>query len=104
MLQLQLRGGCGFRPTKVYDPRTRASRDGVFVETSDGSQAAVVTDTELDGQRPVLQTGPRRLWDSVETAYQLWCHLGQPDPGRFGVVANPTIQFIWLDTDESWYR
>lgn len=68
------------------------------------SYAEVITSPEPGKQHPVIQAGPRRLWDSVETAYQLWCHLDRPDPGRFGVVANPTTQFVWFDTDEGWYR
>lgn len=104
LLQLQLRGVRGFRHTQVYDPHTRTTCDGVLVDASDGSHAEVVTEPEHDEQRRVIQAGPRRLWDSVETAYQLWCHLDRPDPGRFGVVANPTTQFVWFDTDDSWYR
>jgi methyltransferase of ATP-grasp peptide maturase system len=104
MLQLQLRGARGFRPAQVYDPRERAMRNGVFVEAGDGSHAEVISEPELDGAHLVVQTGPRRLWDSVEAAHQLWQHLGKPEPGRFGVVANPTTQFVWFDIDDGWYR
>ncbi|MGB8993951.1 MAG: hypothetical protein WCC65_01390 [Pseudonocardiaceae bacterium] len=40
----------------------------------------------------------------MEGTYQLWQHLGQPDPDRFGIVANPTTQFVWFDNDDGWYR
>lgn len=104
LLQLQLRGDRHFCRTQVYDPRTRTTCDGVLLDACDGSHAEVITNPEPDGQRPVIQAGPRRLWDSVEATYQLWRHLGRPDPGRFGVVANPTTQFVWFDIDEGWYR
>jgi hypothetical protein len=76
----------------------------VLIDASDGSHAEVITDPKPDKQRPVIQAGPRRLWDSVEAAHQLWCHLGQPGPDCFGVVANHTTQFVWFDTDEGWFR
>jgi methyltransferase of ATP-grasp peptide maturase system len=104
LLQLQLRGARGFRLTKVHDPITRTLRHGVFVETSDGSYAEAIADPEVDGQLRVIQAGPRRLWDSVEATHQLWRHLGQPNPGHFGIVANPTTQFVWFDNDDGWYR
>jgi methyltransferase of ATP-grasp peptide maturase system len=100
LLQLQLHGARGFRLTKVHDPITRTLRDGVFVETSDGSYA----EDGVDGQLRVIQAGPRLLWDSVEVAHQLWRHLGQPGPDRFGLVANLTTQFVWFDNDDGWYR
>jgi hypothetical protein len=92
LLQLQLCGIRNFRPTSVYDPSTHTLRDGVLIETFDGSHAEVIIEPELDGHRSVIQAGPRRLWDSAEAAHQLWQHLGEPDPGRFGIVANPTTQ------------
>ncbi|MGH4016736.1 MAG: methyltransferase domain-containing protein [Pseudonocardiaceae bacterium] len=104
LLQLHLRGARSFCRTRVYHPHTRTTCDGVLIEAFDGSHAEVITDPELDARRPVIQAGPRPLWDSVETTYQLWCHLDRPDPGRFGVVANHTTQFVWFDTDEGWYR
>ncbi|MGH3935845.1 MAG: methyltransferase domain-containing protein [Pseudonocardiaceae bacterium] len=104
LLQLQLRGACGFRRTKVHDPITRTLRHGIFIETSDGSYAEAITDPAADGLLRVIQVGPRRLWDSVEATHQLWQHLGQPDPDRFGIVANPTTQFVWFDHDDGWYR
>jgi methyltransferase of ATP-grasp peptide maturase system len=104
LLQLQLRGVRGFRFTKVHDPVLRTLRHGIFVEASDGSYAEAIAGPEVDGQLRVIQVGPRRLWDSVEATHQLWQHLGQPDPDRFGIVANPTTQFVWLDNDDCWYR
>ena len=106
LLQLHLRGARGFRHTNAYDPRTRTTCHGFAVETADGSHAEVIAEPDSDGRYPVIQAGPRRLWDNVEAAHQLWQHLGlgQPDPSRFGIVANPTTQFVWHNTDDSWYR
>ncbi|MGH3695445.1 MAG: methyltransferase domain-containing protein [Pseudonocardiaceae bacterium] len=104
LLQLQLRGARGFRLTKVHDPTTRTLRHGISVETPDGSYAEAITNPDVDGALRVIQAGPRRLWDTVEATHQLWQHLGQPDPDRFGIVANPTTQFVWLDNDDGWYR
>ncbi|MGH3832968.1 MAG: methyltransferase domain-containing protein [Pseudonocardiaceae bacterium] len=104
LLQLQLRGARGFRSTKVHDPITRTVRPGVFIEALDGSYAEAIADPEVEGQLRVSQVGPRRLWDTVEATHQLWQHLDQPDPDRFGIVANPTTQFIWFDNDDGWYR
>jgi methyltransferase of ATP-grasp peptide maturase system len=104
LLQLQLRGARGFRFANVHDPIIRTLRHGVFIETSDGSYAEAIADPEADGQLRVIQVGSRRLWDSVEAAHQLWQHLGQPDPDRFGIVANTTTQFVWFDNDDGWYR
>lgn len=104
LLQLHLRGARGFRRANAYDPRTRTTCHGFAVETADGSYAEVVAEPDPDGRYPVIQAGPRRLWDNVEAAHQLWQHLGQPDPSRFGVVANSTTQFVWHDTDDGWYR
>lgn len=104
LLQLHLYGARSFSHTRIYDPRTRVTCDGVLIDACDLSHAEVIISSEPDKQRPVIQVGPRRLWDSVEIAYQLWCHLDRPDPGRFGIVANPTTQFVWFDNDEGWYR
>ncbi|MGH3772918.1 MAG: methyltransferase domain-containing protein, partial [Pseudonocardiaceae bacterium] len=104
LLQLQLHGTRGFRRTKVHDPISHTVRHGVSVEASDGSYAEAISDPEVDGRLRVIQGGPRRLWDTVEATHQLWQHLGQPDPDRFGIVANPTTQFIWFDNDDGWYR
>ena len=104
LLQLHLRGAKGLRRAQVYDPRTYTTRPGVAIETTDGSHAEAIAHPQNDGQYPVVQAGRQRLWDNVEAAYQLWQHLGQPHPDRFGVVANPGTQFVWYGNDDSWYR
>ncbi|MGH3568584.1 MAG: methyltransferase domain-containing protein [Pseudonocardia sp.] len=106
LLQLHLRGARGLRRGQVRDPRTHDTRAGHTIETLDGSYAEVIAEPEHDGHHLVLQSGPRRLWDSVETAHRLWHHLGRPHPGQFAVVASPTAQYIHYDPDDTnnWYR
>lgn len=53
----------------------------------------------------IEQGGPRSIWDEVEEALAAWSGLGEPDPGRFGlVVGSDGEQRVWLDDPEgrSW--
>jgi protein-L-isoaspartate O-methyltransferase len=45
----------------------------------------------------VEQSGPRRLWDEVHTAYLHWQELGSPARDRFGLTATADGQRTWLD-------
>lgn len=58
-----------------------------------------------DGRWPVIQRGPRRIWDSIETAVALWDHLHQPEVSRLGVCALDDInrQYVWLDDPDGPY-
>ena len=67
-------------------------------ETPDGSWVRA----DSDGR--VSQGGIRRLWDSLYTTHTLWRDLNYPRPARFGVVANLSTQFVYLDHDTSWAR
>lgn len=42
-------------------------------------------------------TGPTRLWDQVEHAYQRWQEFHQPGWERFGLTVTSEIQTVWLD-------
>lgn len=92
----------GFR--FLLQPQLRGARS----LTVDGRGAKIVT--AFDGSRAeslagqVTQSGPRRLWDTVEATVRLWNDLDRPGLGRFGIVANRSTQFAWLDSDEDWYR
>lgn len=103
LLQLQLHGAASLYQGQVHDPVRQNERDGIVVTTADGSRAEVLIEPQ-PGTRPVVQTGPRRLWDTVEATARLWHDLGQPGPDQFGVVANDSIQFVWFQDDESWLR
>lgn len=104
LLQLELPGLRMICSTDVFDPMERCNRPGILLYAEDGSHAQVIDELEADDQHRVIQGGPRRLWDTVETAYELWARLGNPTPHRFGVVANQTIQFVWFDSDINWSR
>jgi protein-L-isoaspartate(D-aspartate) O-methyltransferase len=70
----------------------------IRAEATDGSWVAA------DTTGRVAQGGTRRLWDSIRTAHALWRDLHHPAPTRFGIVANPTTQFVYLDHDHNWTR
>lgn len=104
LLQLELPGLRMICSTEVFDPMNKVSRPGLLMYAEDGSHVQVVNEPETDGQHRVIQGGCRRLWDTVETAHESWVRLGNPDPHRFTIVANPTIQFVSLDGDTNWLR
>jgi protein-L-isoaspartate O-methyltransferase len=45
----------------------------------------------------VRQSGPRRLWDEVEAAYDVWAKNGYPGYDRHGLTVTPDGQRAWLD-------
>ncbi|MFI2375731.1 protein-L-isoaspartate(D-aspartate) O-methyltransferase [Streptomyces sp. NPDC018964] len=63
---------------------------GYRMWTSDGSWAHVEDGT-------VHQSGPRKLWDTVERAYEWFESRGRPTRERFGVTITPDGQTYWLD-------
>ncbi|MGH3915531.1 MAG: methyltransferase domain-containing protein [Pseudonocardiaceae bacterium] len=85
----------GIRTLTTTAPDPPAS---IHAEATDGSWATA----HPTGQ--ISQGGTRRLWDSLRAAHILWRDLGQPAPTRFGIVANPTTQFAYLDHDHNWIR
>lgn len=104
LLQLALPGLRMLCSTDVFDPIDKINRPGLLLYADDGSHAQAVIEPETDVQYRVIQGGPRRLWDTVETAHKMWSRLENPAPHRFGVVANQTVQFVWLDSDTNWLR
>ncbi|MFF8170067.1 methyltransferase domain-containing protein [Streptomyces chartreusis] len=46
----------------------------------------------------VYQSGPRRLWDEVETAYLWWEKQGRPGFERFGLTVDADGEHVWLDS------
>lgn len=69
--------------------------DNLTISAPDGSQAHVTSEDEL------TQSGPRRLWDDIETIHQTWRVLDSPPRERFGLTVTPQRQTIWLDTPDS---
>jgi methyltransferase of ATP-grasp peptide maturase system len=45
----------------------------------------------------VVQSGPRKLWDEVETAYCWWVDHDRPGFDRFGLTVSPHGHSVWLD-------
>jgi hypothetical protein len=82
------------------DP-ARATR--IIVHTADA--VATVSFHPEDGRWPVIQRGPCRIWDTIETAIALWDHLHHPDVSRLGVSALDDInrQYVWLDDPDGPY-
>lgn len=52
----------------------------------------------------VEQTGARRLWDEVETAYRRWPSWDRPDITRFGLTVAKDTDHVWLDRPEHLLR
>lgn len=51
----------------------------------------------------VWQSGPRRLWDEAEAAFQWLDGHGRPDPSRFGLTVTADGDRVWLDDPaKSW--
>jgi methyltransferase of ATP-grasp peptide maturase system len=67
----------------------------VWLTHRDGSW---VCHSGADGRMQVRQGGPRRLWDEVEAAFDVWQKLGEPTHDRFGLTVTPDGQHrVWLD-------
>lgn len=85
-----------------FGMRIREGETWWTITSPDGSRAEVC-DTGTGPERDVLQTGPHRLWDDIETAFGEWEKAGTPDWDRFGLTVEPGAQVVWcLDTDQTW--
>lgn len=104
LLQLQLPGARSLHRGQAFDPGTRAEQTAIVATTTDGSRAEAFIRPEPGGGHRLVQSGPRRIWDAIEATHRLFDDLGRPAPGSFGVVANPSTQFMWLGHDDSWHR
>ncbi|MGH3824223.1 MAG: methyltransferase domain-containing protein [Pseudonocardiaceae bacterium] len=45
---------------------------------------------------PIHQSGPRNLWDEIETAYHWWRAAGRPGPGRWRITITPDGPHVTL--------
>ncbi|MFN2497439.1 MAG: methyltransferase domain-containing protein [Pseudonocardiaceae bacterium] len=91
-----------------YDTDSEHSTDparAIRIIAHSGDAVAQVSFHAEGGRWPVIQRGPRRIWDTIETAVALWDHLHQPDLSRFGVSALDDIhrQYVWLDDPDGPY-
>ncbi len=92
LTQLHIRG------IRTLTTQHEDERSTIRAEATDGSWATA------DTTGHVAQGGTRRLWDSIRIAHTLWRDLNHPAPTRFGIVANPTTRFAYLDHDHNWTR
>ncbi|MER7579130.1 ATP-grasp peptide maturase system methyltransferase [Kitasatospora sp. NPDC097691] len=69
----------------------------VLSDVATGSQARTVPDGD-DGWT-VVQRGPLRLWDQVETAVEAWQRAGEPHQDAFGITVSPAGQRVWLGSE-----
>jgi protein-L-isoaspartate O-methyltransferase len=49
----------------------------------------------------VYQSGPRKLWDEVVTAYRWWERQGRPGFERFGLTVDGERETVWLDQPDN---
>ncbi|MFE2744741.1 methyltransferase domain-containing protein [Streptomyces scopuliridis] len=49
----------------------------------------------------VYQSGPRKLWDEVETAFRWWEERDRPGFDRFGLTVDADEERVWLDTPDA---
>ncbi len=49
------------------------------------------------GSFDVRQSGPRRLWDEVEAAWDRWRRDGEPDVDHYGLTVGPDGHQAWLE-------
>ncbi|MGH3979736.1 MAG: methyltransferase domain-containing protein [Pseudonocardiaceae bacterium] len=82
--------------------RSRVKR--LIVHTADAMAGVSFTRGD-DGRWPVVQRGRHRIWDTIESALELWDYLREPDISRFGVSALDDVnrQYVWLDDPEGPY-
>ncbi|WP_265296407.1 50S ribosomal protein L11 methyltransferase [Streptomyces sp. SHP 1-2] len=49
---------------------------------------------------PVVQSGPRKLWEEMEAAWRWWDQQSQPGFARFGLTVDDDGERVWLDSPE----
>ncbi|MDQ3406277.1 MAG: methyltransferase domain-containing protein [Actinomycetota bacterium] len=70
--------------------------DTVTVLASDSSRA------DVDGGGVVRQSGPRRLWDTVEVTERLYTELRRPPLDHYSITVTPSEQYISLGDRHRW--
>ncbi|MEV7895746.1 ATP-grasp peptide maturase system methyltransferase [Streptomyces cyaneofuscatus] len=78
--------------------RMGAGPEQTLWDISTGSQAR--TAPGPDGGWTVVQRGPVRLWDRVETAIRLWQAAGEPHQEGFGLTVSAVGQRVWIGGEE----
>jgi hypothetical protein len=78
--------------------RMGAGAEQILWDVSTGSQAR--TTPGPDGGWTVVQRGPVRLWDRVETAIQRWQAAGEPHQEGFGLTVSAGGQRVWIGAED----
>ena len=75
------------------------------IVTAAGAHTKTGLNPVQDQQWPVVQSGPCRLWDTIEHAMQQWHQLDRPRRNRLGITAldKELGQYVWLDDPDSPY-
>jgi protein-L-isoaspartate(D-aspartate) O-methyltransferase len=83
--------------TNIYIPAGRGSDHARlwFVDPITDSWANVVHQPGAE-EYPVHQSGPRDLWDEIETAYRWWRDAGRPSAERWRITVTPDGQQVIL--------
>lgn len=83
-----------------YWPYEQRSGTGIFwlldFESRSWAKLTHTTPDASDGEFPVRQHGPRRLWDEVHAAHQWWMDHGKPDVDRWRFTVTRHAQHIEL--------
>ncbi|RAJ40454.1 methyltransferase of ATP-grasp peptide maturase system [Kitasatospora sp. SolWspMP-SS2h] len=80
--------------------RMGAGGQQILVDVATGSQARTAPGPDGDGGWTVVQRGPLRLWDRVESAVEEWQSAGGPHQEGFGITVSPTGQRVWIGTED----
>ena len=75
-----------------------AGAEQILWDVSTGSQAR--TGPGPAGGWTVVQRGPVRLWDRVESAVQRWQSAGEPHQEGFGLTVSAAGQRVWIGNEQ----
>ncbi|MFJ3710681.1 ATP-grasp peptide maturase system methyltransferase [Streptomyces sp. NPDC090053] len=78
--------------------RMGAGSEQILWDVSTGSQSR--TTSGPGGGWTVVQRGPVRLWDQVETAVRSWQAAGEPHQENFGITVTATRQRVWIGAED----
>ncbi len=78
--------------------RMGAGGQQILSDVATGSQARTMPDPE--GGWTVVQRGPLRLWDQVETAIEAWQSAGEPHQDAFDVTVSAAGQRVRLGNED----
>ncbi len=83
--------------TNIYVPADDQSADSRlwFIDPTTDSWANLVHRSDV-GEYLIHQSGPRSLWDEIETAYHWWRDAGSPGAARWSITVTPDGQHVAL--------